>query len=171
MADALVAIGWNGPRTSAGAFGLGSNVSMCDGPPTRNNMMQLTSESFFGEPEALAPGVSAARRKPGSVSPRGTSAPACKKSRRVRPSQKRTPRRASSRIMAGLPKLTAGLAEGSTGECKPLVDTGQREGRPRQGRRRIRCIATPPGQPCNEWMFAEYCRFPNKSFDLVEMIA
>ena len=31
--------------------------------------MQFTSESFFGEPEALAPGVSAARKNPGRVSP------------------------------------------------------------------------------------------------------
>ena len=36
-----VAIGLNSPRTSAGASGLGSKVSMCDGPPASQIRMQF----------------------------------------------------------------------------------------------------------------------------------
>src|ERR1022692_4459431 len=41
----LVLIGLYGPRISTGALGFMCQVSSCDGPPTRNSMMQLVS--FF----------------------------------------------------------------------------------------------------------------------------
>ena len=41
-----MSIALNGPRTSSGAFGFGSQVSIWLGPPTRNSMMQLTSLSL-----------------------------------------------------------------------------------------------------------------------------
>ncbi len=43
-----VAIGLNSPRTSAGAFGLGSNVSRCDGPPASQIRMQFFALTFAG---------------------------------------------------------------------------------------------------------------------------
>ena len=36
-----MSIGLNSPRTSAGASGLGSKVSMCDGPPASQMRMQF----------------------------------------------------------------------------------------------------------------------------------
>jgi hypothetical protein len=94
----LVAVGLNGPRTSAGALGFGSNVSICDGAPTSIRKMQFTSPSL--------PPLSAAfaDRKPGSVRPSGASAPACRKSRRDGPLHRFARRGASSWIMGIAPK-------------------------------------------------------------------
>src|SRR5579885_497890 len=94
----LVWIGRKGPRTSAGALGFGSQVSICEGPPTRNNMIQLTSLS------GAAPAAFRAARA-GRVSPRPATAPAWRKSRRVRPSQKETERGASSRNIGNAPSM------------------------------------------------------------------
>ena len=77
----LVWVGRNGPRTSAGASGLGSQVSSWLGPPTKNRRMQFTS---FG-PSAACRSPS---DRPTAPAPR---APTRRKSRRVRPSQNRTP--------------------------------------------------------------------------------
>ena len=45
MPGTLVLMGLYGPRISTGALGFMSQVSSCDGPPTRNSMMQFVS--FF----------------------------------------------------------------------------------------------------------------------------
>src|ERR1700722_7763114 len=81
MPGTLVLMGLYGPRISMGAFGFMSRVSSCDRPPPRNSMMQFMS--FFG---STAPSAFIAKR---SLSPRPSmeSAPACRKSRRRRPSQ------------------------------------------------------------------------------------
>src|SRR5439155_19171316 len=67
---------------SAGALGFMSQVSIWLGPPTSIRKMQLVS--FFG---STAPKDFSAK-KSGRVRPRKASEPACRKSRRVKPSQK-----------------------------------------------------------------------------------
>src|SRR5213594_1870158 len=74
----------------AGASGFKSQVSSWLGPPTSINWMQLMSLSGFTAPIALSP------RNSGNVRPRKPSDPACRKSRRVTPSQKWTRLSASS---------------------------------------------------------------------------
>src|SRR5437773_2122278 len=71
-----------------------SNVSSWLGAPTRNSMMTLTSLSSSTAPYALS------RNRSESVRPRTPIVPACRKSRRVSPSQKCTQRSASNRIMS-----------------------------------------------------------------------
>ena len=61
MPGTLVAIGRNGPRISSGASGFMSQVSSCDGPPTRNSRMQLMSRSLATAPEAA---IACKRRQP-----------------------------------------------------------------------------------------------------------
>src|SRR5262249_1487227 len=96
----LVEMALKGPRTSSGALGLGSQVSMWLGPPTRSSMMQLTSLSCPGLGAAGVAEAAALRaKKSGNARPRAERAPAWRKSRRVRPSQKETERLASRRNM------------------------------------------------------------------------
>src|SRR5712691_3966216 len=72
----------NSPRYSAGASGLGSQVSCCGGPPRIHRMMT----EFFRFGAALP---ASARSNRGSVSPAiVASAPACKKPRRDTPSER-----------------------------------------------------------------------------------
>src|SRR2546427_5129600 len=71
-----------------------SHVSSWLGAPTRNSMMTLTSLSSSTAPYALS------RNRSESVRPRTPIVPACRKSRRVSPSQKCTQRSASNRIMS-----------------------------------------------------------------------
>src|SRR5690242_8150896 len=100
MPGTLVLIALYGPRTSAGASGFGSKVSSWLGPPTRNRKMQFRSfESFFTAPWAFR------AKNSGMLRPRNASDPACRKSRRVSPSQKWTAFSASTRIMDGLRQL------------------------------------------------------------------
>ena len=72
------------PADLLGRSGFMSQVSSCDGPPTRNSRMQLISRSFATAPEAAIACIA------GSPRPRAVSDPAWRKSRRVRPSQKWT---------------------------------------------------------------------------------
>src|SRR5688572_17965132 len=65
MPATLVAIGLNSPRISAGASGLGSNVSCCGGPPVRNR----TTHRFARPNPPPAGAEEAARRYDASVSP------------------------------------------------------------------------------------------------------
>ena len=59
MPGTLVLIGLNGPRISAGASGLGSNVSCCGGPPDRNSIITCLARpnirAFTGCSTAEAP--------------------------------------------------------------------------------------------------------------------
>ncbi len=80
--ETLVLMGLYGPRMEAGASGFMSQVSSWLGPPTSINWMQFTSLPACTAPAALR------RRKSGIVRPRKPSDPACRKSRRVTPSQK-----------------------------------------------------------------------------------
>src|SRR5258707_1104914 len=124
MPGALVAIGWNGPRISAGALGLGSQVSIWLGPPTRNSMIQLTSRSL------TAPAAFWAIHW-GNVSPSAAREPACRKSRRVRPSQKDTGRSASKRNIGLSP--SSGPQEGrSEGNLARLLSLSQKGGKGQQ---------------------------------------
>src|SRR5438067_1485529 len=50
MPAALVAIGWNSPRYSAGALGFMSQVSICDAPPL--SQMRIVDLAFFRPPLA-----------------------------------------------------------------------------------------------------------------------
>src|SRR5262249_52753393 len=75
----LVGIGLNSPRNPAGALGLRSYMSMCDGPPFRLIMM-TDLDGTGGLPLALRRNRSARVRPP---TPR---APTRRKSRRERPS-------------------------------------------------------------------------------------
>src|SRR5207302_245404 len=74
-----------------------SQVSNWLGAPTRNNMMQFTSFLGLTAPAALRPSRS------GRVSPSTESEPACRKSRRVSPSQNRTDLLVSSRNIFAVP--------------------------------------------------------------------
>src|SRR6516162_6941479 len=119
--EAFVAIGLNGPRTSSGALGFGSKVSMWLGPPTRKSMMQFTSASGRFAP-------CSARSNDGRVRPSGMSAPAWRKSRRVTPSQNRAGRGASRRSIFSprIEKVLAGWdAGGSMNESNPASSAGQ----------------------------------------------
>src|SRR5262245_65605640 len=75
-----VAIGANGPPYLASAFGLGSKVSMCEGPPDS----QTSSTDL-----ALREASDAAAPEPAGSRPRanGTDAAARTKARRVTPAQ------------------------------------------------------------------------------------
>ena len=84
MPGTLVLIALYGPRTSDGASGFMSHVSSWLGAPTRNRQMQLTSLAGLTAPAAFSANRSV-RLRPEPAMP---SAPACRKSRRVRPSQK-----------------------------------------------------------------------------------
>src|SRR4051794_413857 len=79
-----VEIGLNSPLTSAGAPGLGSNVSMCEAPPASQTRMQ-----FLGGAEADRLDGSAAsarsRNQSSSESPRKLRSPTLRASRRVGP--------------------------------------------------------------------------------------
>ena len=71
-----VAIGLNSPRTSAGAAGLGSNVSMCEGPPASQIRMQFRAlaagrdaigrQGAQPEPVVQAQAQETQRRRPGA---------------------------------------------------------------------------------------------------------
>src|SRR5262249_10539344 len=76
-----VAIDFSSPRTSAGASGLGSNVSSCGGPPVRNRSTQrFARPNPWGDSTG---GVAVARRSDGSANP--PTAPRRRKLRRVGP--------------------------------------------------------------------------------------
>src|SRR5215472_17131688 len=103
MPGTFVLIGLYGPRISAGALGFMSQVSSCEGPPTRNSMMQFVSFCASTAPSAFSP------RNWVRPRPRNESEPACRKSRRRRPSQNSTGLSASRRnIRAHLPYHSAG---------------------------------------------------------------
>ena len=93
---ARVTMGRNVPRISSGASGLRSNMSRWDGPPERNRRM---TERALRRVVAAAARLSSVN-KPGSDSPPKPSAPARRMSRRVNPSQWRTPWLASIFSMA-----------------------------------------------------------------------
>src|SRR5689334_12550457 len=81
----LVAIGANGPRTSAGASGLGSKVECCAGPPFRKSTMH--DLAFPNEPPwtaDLARAVGKFKDAPNAPRP-----PIRRTSRRVMPSHGR----------------------------------------------------------------------------------
>src|SRR5262249_55745220 len=109
MPGTLVAIGSNGPRTSAGGSGLGSQGSIWLGAPTRKREVDVRAFFFFAEGRAAF-----WARNLGSVRPRAAMAPACRKSRRVRPSQNETERLASSRSMVETPAPAEGWVRGGT---------------------------------------------------------
>ena len=67
-----VAMGLNSPRTSAGAWGFMSNISIWLGPPSRLN--RITDLALPGYRLLLC---SLALRKPGVVRPKRDSPPAC----------------------------------------------------------------------------------------------
>jgi len=80
----LVEIGWNSPRTSAGAAGFISNVSRWLGPPSQNIRMQERSEALR-RPVDAAPCARGARNRPPRSNPKGARLPACSRLRRVKP--------------------------------------------------------------------------------------
>src|SRR5438046_737828 len=69
----LVAIARNGPRTSAGASGLGSHISSWLGPPTSISRMQLWARPALGAATAL----------PAHAAVLAATAPVRRKARRV----------------------------------------------------------------------------------------
>src|SRR5437763_8151962 len=74
MPGTFVLMGLNSPRTSAGAFGLRSYMSMCDGPPA----CQMRMTDFFG-----AAGCAArSRSRLGRVRPPTARAPTWRNDRR-----------------------------------------------------------------------------------------
>ena len=85
MPGTLVAIGLNSPRTSAGASGLGSQVSCCGGPPRWKRTMQALALP------RVAPAARARRSRAGSDRPKALRPPTRSHSRRVRPSHRRGP--------------------------------------------------------------------------------
>src|SRR6266852_2818549 len=92
----LVLMGLYGPRISAGALGFMSQLSSCEGPPTRKSMIQLASLlSGLIAPSALS------SQNWVSPKPRKDSEPACRKSRLRKPSQNSTDLSASSRNIGG----------------------------------------------------------------------
>ena len=80
MPGRLVGILPNGPRTSSGAFGLRSNVSIVLMPPLRNTKMKLVSLP-------LSLGSAASNCANGRFTPSAPAAPTRRKSRRPIPSQ------------------------------------------------------------------------------------
>src|ERR1700678_4233701 len=100
--ETLVLIGLNGPRMEAGASGFMSQVSNWLGPPTNIKWIQFTSLLGCTAPIALR------RKKWGIVSPRKPSDPACRKSRRLTPSQKCAGLSASSRNIGVSPSRDHG---------------------------------------------------------------
>src|SRR5262249_27463142 len=82
--DTLVLMGLNGPRTVEGALGLRSQVSSCEGAPTRKSRMQLTSP-FLLAPSAWFNPASDRLSVPAAMEP------ALRKSRRDSPEQVRGP--------------------------------------------------------------------------------
>src|SRR5581483_5269027 len=79
MPGADVSIGLNSPRYSAGAFGLRSQVSMCDAPPlSQIRMVDLACL------RALAAGLLAAGARRGKCRPQKPTPPATRKVRRLR---------------------------------------------------------------------------------------
>src|ERR1700677_514449 len=107
--ETLVLIGLNGPRMEAGASGFMSQVSNWLGPPTNIKWIQFTSLLGCTAPIALR------RKKCGIVSPRKPSDPACRKSRRLTPSQKCAGLSASSRNIGISP------SRGNGGKHRPLL--------------------------------------------------
>src|SRR5262245_14386737 len=111
----------NSPRISAGAFGLGSKVSSCGGPPVRNRSTQRFARPKPGK--VTAGGEAAARSSDGSINP--PTAPSRRKSRRVGPTMLHTPHLpptgsdtasiprqiAASTILHHVAKARAGFAE------------------------------------------------------------
>ncbi len=79
-----LAIGWNSPRTSAGAVGLGSNVSRCDGPPDSQISTQFFTFTERADP-GTAPAPARSRNHSSSPSPRNPSDPSRNTSRRLGP--------------------------------------------------------------------------------------
>src|SRR5262249_50810870 len=77
MPGKLVEIGLNSPRTSAGAFGLRSYMSMCDGPPASQ-----TRITDFVLVLNDCPARARAANNPGSVSPPRPKAPILRNERR-----------------------------------------------------------------------------------------
>src|SRR4030095_7455150 len=80
MPDTFVAIGLNSPRNSAGAVGLRSHMSWCDGPPLKWTLMIALLE-LRTPAGASAPNTSASVRPPIVI------APNCRNERRETPSQ------------------------------------------------------------------------------------
>src|ERR1700684_32299 len=107
--ETLVLMGLNGPRMEAGASGFISQVSNWLGPPTNIKWIQFTSLLVCTAPIALR------RKKWGIVNPRKPSDPACRKSRRLTPSQKCAGLSASSRNIRIAPSRDNG------GDDAPLL--------------------------------------------------
>src|SRR5208282_2306683 len=82
MSGLLVRMGLNGPRISEGALGFMSQVSIWLGAPRLKIMMH----DFSSLPLATAP-MDLRAANFAIVSPMAPSAPTCRKSRRVMPSQ------------------------------------------------------------------------------------
>src|SRR5216684_9148802 len=88
----LVLIGLNSPRTFDGASGLGSQISMCDGPPCRKIITTLLADSQPRAPAYLLATVAALacsrqKKKCGRLRPIRPMEPMRNTSRRVGPSQ------------------------------------------------------------------------------------
>src|SRR5262245_30722718 len=81
MPGTLVAMGVNSPRTSAGASGLRSHMSMCGGPPGRYTLMTARWEWRMPEPASAASRLGSDRPPPSRLPP------IVRKSRRERPAQ------------------------------------------------------------------------------------
>ena len=79
-----VAIGLNSPRTSVGASGLGSNVSMCDAPPASQIRMQF--RALVGVFDGEAPRLRS-RNRSSIPRPRKPRTPALKIDLREGPAQ------------------------------------------------------------------------------------
>src|SRR4051794_22788771 len=77
-------IDWNSPRTSTGAFGFGSNVSIWLGAPYKYSRMH-----DLARPNDDARGIAWAAGVAPEPSPRSPAALTRRRSRRVRPSQRR----------------------------------------------------------------------------------
>src|ERR1700733_9000292 len=107
--ETLVLMGLNGPRMEAGASGFISQVSNWLGPPTNIKWIQFTSLLGCTVPIALR------RKKWGIVSPRKPSDPACRKSRRLTPSQKCAGLSASSR------NIGVSFSRDNGGDHRPLL--------------------------------------------------
>ena len=126
MPGALVAIGLNGPRISAGASGFMSQVSNWLGAPRLKIMMQERSSCRF----AAAPGAVAARASRaincGSEKPMAPSVPTCRKSRRVTPSQVWAVPRPMRLSMAASPEVWRGKERGlAPSTLLPSSETSQ----------------------------------------------
>src|SRR5206468_5668005 len=124
MPGTLVAIGLNSPRTSTGALGLRSYMSMWLGPPASHSRMTDRRGVPFSRAWARR------HSRPGSVSPPSARLPTFRKVRRLTPSQVRGPRPMNSSMVVppyfSLPApCHGGVRHSLRGDLHIIDDTGR----------------------------------------------